>query len=75
MNPLLPRAELVSDSGGTSVITYLERVKNDCVAAVRARSEENERETALQTPESGVKLSWGKRRVREAVFSFVLISH
>ncbi|XP_010018645.1 PREDICTED: lysine-specific demethylase 4C-like, partial [Nestor notabilis] len=58
MNLLPPKAEPISDSGGTPVIAYL---RKNCAAAVRETSKENVNETALQTPESGVKFSSGKR--------------
>lgn len=46
---LQPKAEPLSSAVGTSVITYSNKVKKCCAAAVR-KSEKNVEETALQAP-------------------------
>lgn len=55
MDPLLAKAEPVSDTGGTSVITYFKKCNNHSTAAVREKSEKNMGTIALQTPMTAVK--------------------
>ena len=51
-DPLLAKAEPFSDSGSSSLITYLTRGKNCCTTAAGREEWENVRETVVQTPRS-----------------------
>ena len=56
MDPLLAKAEPISDSGSASGITDLRRgKKTTCAVAARREEREDVRATALQTPRSGKK--------------------
>lgn len=52
MDPLLAKAELISDDGDTQITTYLRKGKKHYMAAVRERSQKKIIETAPQTPKS-----------------------
>ena len=51
-DPLLAKAEPISDGGSASVITYLRRGKYCCATAVGRQEGEDVRGTTLQTPRS-----------------------
>lgn len=52
LDPLLPKAEPISEAGDTSVTINLRKSKNHCAGAVRERNRKNVRERTLQTTRS-----------------------
>ncbi|KAK4822884.1 hypothetical protein QYF61_021103 [Mycteria americana] len=59
MDPLLAKAEPISDSGSTSGLTYLRRGKTSAEQKLGKRTEKYVRETTLQTPRSVKKEGGG----------------
>ena len=55
MDPMLAKAESVSDGGGIPVIIYLRREKNCCTTAARREEWKYVQETTLQIPRSAKK--------------------